>query len=115
MSVLLSVRPLNRASKTARADSAVDSVEMPRISGRSLPENAVSGALGLMSSARAGEEKDASPNTRLMASVETSAWGGIKPPGNRKSANRKARGITPNFERGCQHTQVGLGGWPGRC
>src|SRR6185312_8773980 len=51
MSVLVSVRPLNRESKMARAASAFDSLEIPKMSGRSLLENAVSGAFGLISSA----------------------------------------------------------------
>src|SRR5215213_537141 len=83
MSVLVSVRPLNRESKTARAVSAFDSVEIPKMSGRSLPGNAVSGAFGLISSATDAAGRDASPNTRLMASIETSAWRGMKHPGNR--------------------------------
>src|SRR3954463_6575579 len=83
MSVLVSVCPLKRESKVARAASAFDSVEMPKMSGRSLPENAVSGAFGLMSSARDAAGRDASPNTKLMASIETSAWRGMNHPGNR--------------------------------
>ena len=85
MSVLVSVRPLNRESKMARADSAFDSVEIPKMSGRSLPENAVSGAFGLISSASDAAGRDASPIiANPMASIETSAWRGMKHPGNRK-------------------------------
>ena len=69
MSVLVSVRPLNRESKTARANSAFDSAEMPRMSGFSFPVNAVSGVFGLMSSASDAAGRDASP----MASIETRA------------------------------------------
>src|SRR6187399_798216 len=83
MSVLVSVWPLNRESNTARADSASDSVEIPRISGRSLPENAVSGAFGLISSARDAVGRAARPTTSPMARIETSAWRGMKHPGNR--------------------------------
>ena len=67
----------------ARADSAFDSVEIPKMSGRNLPENAVSGAFGLISSASDAAGRDASPNTKLMASIETSAWRGMKHPRNR--------------------------------
>src|SRR6185295_12752428 len=78
MSVLVSVRPLNRESKTARAASAFDSLEIPKMSGRSLLENAVSGAFGLISSASDAAGQDASPTTKLMASIETGAWRGMK-------------------------------------
>src|SRR6476646_6931267 len=83
MSVVLSLRPLKRESNMARADSAVDSVEIPKMSGRSLPENAVSGAFGLISSASDAAGRDASPITIPMASIETSAWRGMKHPRNR--------------------------------
>src|SRR5438093_11051814 len=102
MSVLVSVRPLNRESKMARADSAFDSVEIPKMSGRSLPENAVSGAFGLISSASDAAGGDASPITRPIPCIETSAWRGMEDPGNRKSANMEADGITQSFERRCQ-------------
>src|ERR1043165_2343556 len=91
MSVLLSVRPLNSESKTARADSAFDSVEMPKMSGRSLPENAVSGALGLRSSAGEAVGRDADPIASATASIETSTWRGMKHPGNRKSDSKWKR------------------------
>src|SRR5215218_6613968 len=91
MSVLASVRPLNSESKTARADSAFDSVEIPKMSGRSLPGNAVSGAFGLISSANEAAGRDASPNARLMASIETSAWRGMKHPEKRDKIQNGSR------------------------
>ena len=39
-SVVVLVRPLKKESSMARAESAVESAEMPKMSGRSLPENA---------------------------------------------------------------------------
>src|SRR5215217_3226940 len=106
MSVLVSVWPLNRESKTARADSAFDSVEIPKMSGRSLPGNAVSGAFGLISSASDTAGRDASPNTKLMASIETSAWRGMKHPGNQDKIQNVSGRITPSFEPRCQHCQA---------
>ena len=47
--------------------NAFDSAEMPRMSGCNFPVNAVSAALGLMSSASDAAGRDASP----MASIET--------------------------------------------
>src|SRR5690242_17070912 len=100
MSVLVSVRPLNSESKMARAVSAVDSVEIPKMSGRNLPENAVSGAFGLISSARDAAGGDASPITSPMASIETSAWRGMKHPGNRgQNRQWKRAGLRQTLNR----------------
>jgi hypothetical protein len=115
MSVLLSLRPLNRESKMARADSAVDSVEIPKMSGRSLPENAVSGAFGLISSARDAVGRDASPIATPMASIETSAWRGMKHLKIGYGSTMEAGGITPNFEPRCQRCQAISQGPRGRC
>src|SRR3954471_8979033 len=115
MSVLVSVCPLKRESKVARAASAFDSVEMPKMSGRSLPENAVSGAFGLMSSARDAAGREASPNTKLMASIETSAWRGMKHLKIGYGSTMEAGGITPNFEPRCQRCQAISQGPRGRC
>ena len=49
----------------------------------------VSGVFGLMSSASDAAGRDASPttraNTKLTASIESSAWRGMKHPENRKT------------------------------
>src|SRR5438445_6076111 len=106
MSVLVSVRPLNSESKMARADSGFDSVEMPKMSGRSLPENAVSGAFGLILSASDAAGRVASPITDPMASIETSAWRGMKHLKNRVRVDNGNGRDYANFEPRCQRCQA---------
>src|SRR5689334_10265030 len=73
MSVLLSLRPLKAASNADRAASAVVSADMPMMSGRSFPVNALSGVLGLTSAAREGAGCRAAPEAKARVAKTSEA------------------------------------------
>src|SRR5713101_8040996 len=72
MSVLVSVRPLKTDSKIVRAESAVASVEIPRISGCSFAAKADAGSFGLMSQARDAAGRPAGLMARIAINARRS-------------------------------------------